>query len=168
MYKISNKVIKSSRKLWKIGKLYYQQEDKSLQKWKSRDIFQGDSRLLLLFVIAIKSLNYILKKCAVSYKFTKSQEKINYLMYMDDIKVIAKDEKELDTLIQTIRIYSPDIGMGFGIEKCAKLENEKRETTEGIELLHHKSIRKCGEKENYKYLRILEVGHEMKEEIKIQ
>ena len=89
-------------------------------------------------------------------------------MYMDDIKVIAKDEKELDTLIQTIRIYSPDIGMEFGIEKCAKLEIEKRETTEGIELPYHKSIRKCVEKENYKYLRILEVGHEMKEEIKIQ
>ena len=39
---------------------------------------------------------------------------------MDDIKLFAKkDEKELKTLIQIIRIYSQDIGMEFGIEKCA-------------------------------------------------
>ena len=33
-------------------------------------------------------------------KLGKSLEKINYLMYMDDIKQFAKNEKELDTLIQ--------------------------------------------------------------------
>ena len=54
-------------------------------------------------------------------KFTNSQEKINHLMYMDDIKMFAKNEKELETLVQTIRIYSQDIGMKFGIEKCAML-----------------------------------------------
>ena len=36
---------------------------------------------------------------------------------MDDIKVFAKNEKELETLIQTIRIYSKDIAMEFVIEK---------------------------------------------------
>ena len=42
-------------------------------------------------------------------------------MYMDDIKLFAKDEKELETLIHAVRIYSQDIGMEFGIEKCAML-----------------------------------------------
>ena len=37
-------------------------------------------------------------------------------MYMDDIKVFEKDEKEPEALIQTMRIYSWDIGMNFGIE----------------------------------------------------
>ena len=40
---------------------------------------------------------------------------------MDLIKVFAKNENEQKTLIQTIRIYSLDIGMEFGIEKCAIL-----------------------------------------------
>ena len=40
-------------------------------------------------------------------------------MYMDDIKLFSKNEKELETLIHTIRIYSQDIGMEFGIEKYA-------------------------------------------------
>ena len=42
-------------------------------------------------------------------------------MYMDDIKLFAKNGKDLETQIQTVRIYSQDIGMEFGIEKCAIL-----------------------------------------------
>ena len=38
-------------------------------------------------------------------------------MYKDGIKVFAKNEKELKTVIQTIKIYSQDIGMEFSIEK---------------------------------------------------
>ena len=41
---------------------------------------------------------------------------IDNLMFMDAIKVFPKHEKELDNLIQTIRIYSQDIRMEFGIE----------------------------------------------------
>ena len=40
---------------------------------------------------------------------------------MNDIKLFAKSEKELKTLIQRIRIYSQNIGMEFSIEKCAML-----------------------------------------------
>ncbi len=36
---------------------------------------------------------------------------------MDDIKVFAKNEKELKSFIQTIRNFSEDIGMKFVIEK---------------------------------------------------
>ena len=60
--------------------------------------------------------------------------------------------------MQTIRIYSQDIGMEFGIEKCAMIVMKKgiRETVEGIELRNRKSIRILEGKENYKYLGILE------------
>ena len=44
--------------------------------------------------------------------------KINHLIYMG-IKPFAKNEKDLGTLIQTIRIYSQYIGIKFSIEKCA-------------------------------------------------
>ena len=40
---------------------------------------------------------------------------------MDDIKLFAKNEKQQETLIHTVRIYSQDIGMEFGIEKCTML-----------------------------------------------
>ena len=65
----------------------------------------------------------------------RSPEKINHLMYMDDIKLFAKNEKELETLIHAVRIYSPDIGMEFCIEKCAMLlmKSGKRYLTDGLE-----------------------------------
>ena len=55
-------------------------------------------------------------------------------------------------LIRTIRIYCQDIGTEFRIAKCGMLiiKSEKRETTEEIEPPNQ------GEKENYKYLEILE------------
>ena len=54
-------------------------------------------------------------------------------MYMDDIKLSAKNEKQLETLIQAMMIYSDDIGLEFGIEKCALtlMKSSKRELTEG-------------------------------------
>ena len=77
---------------------------------------------------------------------------------MDNIKLFAKNENELETLIQTVRIYSQDIGMEFGIEKCVMLvrKSSTRHITDRVELLNHVVIRTLGEKETYKYLGILE------------
>ena len=44
---------------------------------------------------------------------------INYLMYVDDRKRFDKKEKEVENLIQTIRIYNQDMGMESGIKKSA-------------------------------------------------
>ena len=51
---------------------------------------------------------------------------------MDDIKVFAKNEKELKSFIQTIRNFSEDIGMKF-VYNWKKLN---RETMERIELFN--------------------------------
>ena len=50
------------------------------------------------------------------YNLTKSLEKINYLMYMESIKLFVKNEKELETLIQAVRIYNQAISMENGVE----------------------------------------------------
>ena len=101
-----------------------------------------------------------------------SQENINHLMYMNDIKLFAKNEKELETLIYTVRIYSQNLGMEFGIEKCAMLvmKSGKQHLTDRMELPNQNKIRTLREKETYKYLGILEADTikqvEMKEKIK--
>ena len=79
-------------------------------------------------------------------------------MYMDDIKLFAKNEKEVKTLIHAITICSQVIGMEFGIEKCAMLvmKSGKRHMTDGMELPNHDKIRTLEENETYKYLGILE------------
>ena len=103
-------------------------------------------------------LNHILRKCTAGYKLSRSQEKIKHLMYMDNIKLFAKNEKELETLIHAVRIYSQDIGIESGIEKCAVfvMKSGKRHLTVGMELPNQDKIRTLGENEIYKYLGILE------------
>ena len=92
-------------------------------------------------------------------------------MYMADIKLFAKNEKELETLIHTVRIYSRDTGMEFGIEKCAMLvmKSGKRQLTDRMELPNKDKIKTLTENETYKYLGILEAETikqvEMKEKI---
>ena len=64
----------------------------------------------------------------------------------------------LETLIHTVRIYSQDIEMEFGIENCAMLvmKSGKWHRTDGMELPNQDKIRTLWEKESYKYLGILE------------
>ena len=49
-------------------------------------------------------LTSVLKMTKPGYKFAKNGEKINHLLYMDDLKLYAKSEKELDSLIQTVSV----------------------------------------------------------------
>ena len=91
-----------------------------------RGIFQEGTLSPLSFVIEMVPLSHILRKCRAGYTLSKSQEKIHLIMYMNDMKLFAKNERELETLIQKIRTYIKDIGMEFGIDK--------RHMTEGIEL----------------------------------
>ena len=44
-------------------------------------------------------LSPILRKCIGGYKLHKLQEKINHLMYIDDLKLHAKNVNKLETVI---------------------------------------------------------------------
>ena len=44
---------------------------------------------------------------------------------MDDLKLCSRSEKGLDSLVQTVHVFSEDIGMEFSIEKCAILRKER-------------------------------------------
>ena len=173
MYKISHEVINFIEKTIQTWRVEMTEGGRSLAETKiQRGIFQGDALSPLLFIIAMMPLNNTLRKCIAGYKLGGSQEKINHLMYMDDIKLFAKNEKELETLIHSFRIYSRDIEMEFGIEKCTMLvmKSGKRHMTDGMELPNHDKIRTLGENETYKYLGILEADIikqvEMKEKIR--
>ena len=119
MYKISHETINFIKNIMKNWRVELSAGGKSLAETKiQRGIIQGDALSPLLFIIATMPLNHILRKCTAGYKLSRSQEKVNNLMYMDDIKLFAKNEKELETLIHSIRIYSRDIGREFGIENA--------------------------------------------------
>ena len=61
---------------------------------------------------------------------------------MDDLKIYACSDKEMESLANTIRIFSEDISMEFGFEKCAKVSmNEgKHVAAENLKLISGKDI----------------------------
>ena len=75
--------------------------------------------------------------------FQKAKRRINHLLFMDNLKLYSRIEKGLDSLVQTVRVLSEDIGMEFGIEKCAMLLMEKGKIVKsvGIELPDDKVIK---------------------------
>ena len=123
-----------------------------------------------MFVLALTPLSLILRKAKAAYEFSRSKEKIHHLLFMDDLKLYSRNKKELDSLVQTIRIFNKNIGMEFVIEKCAMLVIKKGKIMKsvGIELPDGKVIKSLQEGESYKYLGILEAERFLGEEMKLK
>ena len=85
-----------------------------------------------MFVLALIPLSLILRKVKAAYEFSESKEKINHLLLMDELKLNNRSEKGLDSLVQTVRVFSEDIGMEFDIEKCAMLVMEKGKIVKSV------------------------------------
>lgn len=121
-----------------------------------RGIFQGDSMSPLLFCLALNPLSYLLKRTNKGYNF-KEGSQINHLMYMDDIKLFAKNPTDMNRLVQTTQIFSQDIGMSFGYDKCAtvNMQRGKLHKKAGIQL-EEGNIEELTDKP-YKYLGIEEI-----------
>ena len=97
-------------------------------------IFYRDSLSTLLFCTALFPLTTELNRIGYGYKIDKKS--INHLFCMDDLKLFAKDGHELKRLLQTVKKFSDDIGMKFGLEKSTKATFLKRrlEKSRSIEL----------------------------------
>ena len=123
----------------------------------------------LVFVLALIPLSLISRKAKAAYEFSKSKEKSNNILVMDDLKLYSPNEKGLESLVQTIRVSSEDVGMEFGIEKCAMVVMEKGKIVKsvGLELPNGKLIQSLQEGESYKYLGILEADQFLEETMKL-
>ena len=129
-----------------------------------RGIFQGDSLSPLLFCLAIDPLSKILKKQSQGYDLgqvrgrNRKKEIINHLLFMDDLKLFADSDSNLNKLLNIVHKFSNDIGMDFGLDKCAKctLKKGKKAATENFELENGSSIADLSEDSSYKYLGIEE------------
>ena len=96
-----------------------------------KGVFQGGALSPFLFLIVLIHLTHILRTANAGYEF-RTVGVINFLLLMNDLKLYSKSERALDSLIQTVRIFSKDIGMQLGIDKCATLvlKNGKRVKSE--------------------------------------
>ena len=92
MNKISHELINFIEKIMKTLSVELTAGGRSLAEAKiQRGTFQGDALSPLLFIIAMIPPNHIIRKFTAGFKLSWSQEKINHLMYMDEIKLFAKN-----------------------------------------------------------------------------
>ena len=90
-----------------------------------RGIFQGDSLSPLLFCMALNALRTELNRTGCGYRMstgngrTAKRQFISLLLYMDDLKLYGRNPDQLDGLLHTVRTFSDDIRMKFGLDKCA-------------------------------------------------
>ena len=73
------------------------------------------------------------------------------MFYIDDLKLFAKDDNDLEGLLQTVKKFSNDIGMSLGLDKWAKafLKKANSTGTASVELYRNKDLE---QDEVYKYL----------------
>jgi hypothetical protein len=93
------------------------------------------------------------------YCYEIGKEKIDHLFYMDYLKLYAKNDDQLETLLQTVHHFSNDINMTFGLDKCAKatFKRGKLTQTSNVELNIDTVIKELDQEETYKYLGIDEI-----------
>ena len=146
---------------------------KSMQQWRlsltangddlgevnlKRRIFQGDSLSSLLFVLSMVPLSLILKKVNACYKWGRKEYKLNHLLFLDGLKPYAKSEEQTNMLVRTVYVFSTDIDMDFGINKCGILtmKRVKIVKSEGMKLPDGEVMKQVGQ-EGYTYLDITEL-----------
>ena len=65
----------------------------------------------MLFVKALISLNLTIRKCKDGCNLSRTKDKINHILYMNEMKTFAKEGAGLDA---AVRVFSLDTGMKFG------------------------------------------------------
>ena len=123
-----------------------------------RGIFQGDSLSPLLFLVALIPITIILRTIKQGYSFGKGKERLNHLLFMDDLKLYAgSNDDGIKSLVKVVKVVCGDNEMQFGFDNCAELKKkrEKQVHCKGINLGDGVVIEEADE-EGYKYLGILE------------
>ena len=122
-----------------------------------RGIFQGNTLSPLHFFIELILLSMIFREMKCGYQLEKRGIKINHLLFLDDRKLYGKNERELNSLINTMHIFSQDVGMKFSNGKCKVLTMQQRrmKRSDGLKLSDGEMMKEI-DTTGYKYLGILQ------------
>ena len=109
--------------------------------------------IALLFILCMVSLTWLLKRTKAGYEWSKKGFKLNHLLFMNDLKLFVKRKNQIDSLGETVYLFSEDICMHFGMKKCGVLIMEREKVIGLPDVENVKDIDETG----YTYLGILEI-----------
>jgi len=135
------------------------QEVMQLQPFQiRRGIFPGDSLSPLLFCIALIPLTNELNRADYGYQVHGTERKISQLLYMDDLKLLGRNENDLKNEMKIVQTISKDIDMKFGLEKYAKvcLKRGSVQSKMHVGSTFENDIKELDPRKAYKYLGIEE------------
>ena len=78
-----------------------------------RGTFQGDSPSPLLFAVPLIPVTIIRRTLKQRYSFGKGNERLDHLLFMDNLRLYSSNGIENDSLLKVVKI----IGMQFGFDK---------------------------------------------------
>lgn len=84
-------------------------------------IFQGDSLSALWFCLAMNPLSNMLNNTTYGFQLKNKGRnvlKISHLAYIDDFKLYTSSTQQLQNMLHSVKIFSDDIKMSFGLDKC--------------------------------------------------
>ena len=116
-------------------------------------------------------LKLVLRETKASYEVKKGGRKFDHLLFMHDLKLFSKNEDQIDSIVNTVRIVSEDITMEFGFSKSGVLIIKSGRVVKSDKIsMPNANMIKNSEEGGYKYLQTLEVygvnHNEMKGQIK--
>ena len=119
-------------------------------------IFQGDTLSPLLFCLSLNPLSMLLDSMD-GYQVMGGRQ-MNHMLYMDDLKLFAKSDAQLERLLRTVHMFSHDVCLRFGLDKCAKCSVIRGRVvpSNDVFLPDGSSIHQLNVGETYKYLGLFE------------
>ena len=117
-----------------------------------REIYQGDSLLVIVFVLALNPLSHLLRSTK-GYAYGKNrhhQHTHNFFVY--DLKLHATDINTVKKQLDIVTTFSKDTGMKFGAEKCVFLHVKIRLIKKYPPLnISNLAIQSVADGDSYKY-----------------
>jgi hypothetical protein len=178
-------------KLYRVSEIFINFLQQSMKNWNlwlycngkqlcnitvKRGIFQGDSLSPLLFIMTLFPLSDVVLNKTWGYQMKLSDESepegitVNHLLYMDDIKLYAKSVAQLKKMIAEVKIFSDQMKMKFGLDKCKTVHIVRGKLKEDSQVLllppgdHIEAL--CNKDDRYKYLGIMQLNTNKHQEMK--
>ena len=123
--------------------------------------------------MCLSPLTHILRDAAPGCHFASNGQKVDHLLFMDNLKLYASSENSLGSLIQTVHVFSDDIVMEFEATKYAVLTMKKGKMANSDEIVlpNKTTMEGLKQSDSYNYLKVIRADrmkhHEMKEKAKI-
>jgi hypothetical protein len=178
-------------KLYKVSEIFTNFLQQSMRNWNlwlfcrgtqlcninvRRGIFQGDSLSPLLFIMTLFPLSDVVLNKTWGYQMKPSDTSepevitVNHLLYMDDIKLYAKSDAQLKKMIAEVKVFSDQMKMKFGLDKCKTVHITRGKLKEDSQMLllppGDQIEALCNKADKYKYLGIMQLNTNKHSEMK--